>query len=47
MVMDNRGQTVRAISRCVWDPEKDRCMKTVFQNQEVLVVATVFAIYYE
>ncbi|XP_043209993.1 dynein light chain Tctex-type protein 2B-like, partial [Amphibalanus amphitrite] len=46
-VTESRGQAVRAISRCVWDAEKDRCMRAEFTNQQLRAVASVFAIYCE
>ncbi|KAF0309086.1 Tctex1 domain-containing protein 1 [Amphibalanus amphitrite] len=47
VVTESRGQAVRAISRCVWDAEKDRCMRAEFANQQLRAVASVFAIYCE
>ncbi|XP_037081579.1 tctex1 domain-containing protein 1-like [Pollicipes pollicipes] len=47
MTGEATGQAVRAITRCLWDPEKDRSMRAVVENQELFAVASAFALYYE
>lgn len=47
LVGQKSGQAARAISRCLWDPEKDRFMRAFLENQELFVSATVFALYFE
>jgi len=46
-VGENNAQSMRNISRCLWDPDIDRCATATWTNSRVYAVAMCFALYYE
>jgi len=46
-VADKLNQGLCIISRPLWDSERDNYITCSFENQKVVVVASIFAIYYD
>ena len=46
-ITENLGQGICAVSRCLWDKERDNFVFETFRNATLLAVACVFGVYYE
>ena len=47
MIGQLTGQSVRYVSRCMWDTATDSSASASYQNSSLFATATVFAVYFE
>ncbi|CAL6050277.1 Dynein_light chain [Hexamita inflata] len=45
-LFSQKGQGLRQCSRCYFDPETDYEVTYIYQNQDLICIATVYAVYY-
>eukprot|EP00158_Paraphelidium_tribonemae_P000515 Partr_v1_DN22672_c0_g2_i3_m5298 putative Tctex1 domain containing len=46
-ICENKGQSIIASSRCVWDTATDACLSSSIKNSTLVAICTVFAMFYE
>jgi hypothetical protein len=47
MILENQGQSMRHVSRCLWNKENDSYATATFESGEFTAVGSVFATYYD
>lgn len=47
MIMENKGQSMRHVSRCLWSKEFDNYATATYETREFIAVGSVFAAYYD
>ncbi|XP_052769978.1 dynein light chain Tctex-type protein 2B-like [Mya arenaria] len=47
MILENGGQSMRHVSRCLWNKDTDNYATATFETQDFIAVGSVFASYYD
>ena len=47
MILENQGQCMRHVSRCLWNKELDNYATASFETKDFIAVGTVFGSYYD
>ncbi|XP_053388510.1 dynein light chain Tctex-type protein 2B-like [Mercenaria mercenaria] len=47
MILENQGQSMRHVSRCLWNKDHDNYATATFETSEFTAVGSVFATYYD
>lgn len=47
MILEKQGQSMRHVSRCLWNEDQDNYATATFETLEFTAVGSVFAVYYD
>ena len=47
IIMENQKQGTSAVSRSLWDADRDNSSTACFENESLVAVANVYAVYFE